>query len=120
MILILIYNKILQEVILMPFGEKLKELRKKNKLTQTELATILNLDQTTISAYEKNKILPTSETIAKVCEYFEVSSDYLLEIPTKFNKSSEILNDINKKLENNQDLVEDVLFILDRMLKHKK
>ena len=36
-------------------GQRLKEFRKSNEITQTELANILNTTQSTISAYESGK-----------------------------------------------------------------
>ena len=55
-----------------------KELRKEKKLTQSELATIIGIDQTTVSKWELNKALPDTATLIKLSEFFDVSIDYLL------------------------------------------
>ena len=60
------------------FGERLKELRIENKLTQTKLAQATGVNQTSISAYELRKMRPTDEVIIIFCKYFKVSSDFLL------------------------------------------
>jgi transcriptional regulator with XRE-family HTH domain len=41
-------------------------MRKQNKISQKELGKLLNLSDTTISAYELSKISPDFETIIKI------------------------------------------------------
>ena len=60
------------------FGDKLKELRQQNKMTQKEVAYKLGLVSGTISAYEQGKKYPSIEILIKICTLFNVSSDYLL------------------------------------------
>lgn len=67
-------------------GFKIKELRKKNKMTQQKLASILNVDTSLISKWEKGIAIPSNDLLIKLCNQFNVSSDYLLgrdEAPTK-------------------------------------
>lgn len=59
-------------------ADRLKELRKSKKLTQTELGKILGVGKTTISMYETNNSTPNDEIKMKISEYFNVSLDYLL------------------------------------------
>ncbi|HIE4788150.1 TPA: helix-turn-helix domain-containing protein [Clostridioides difficile] len=59
-------------------GEKLKQLRIKNNLKQHELAEILNVSQSTIGMYENDQRTPPAESIVKLAEYFNVTTDYLL------------------------------------------
>ncbi|MFP4462012.1 MAG: helix-turn-helix domain-containing protein [Thermotogota bacterium] len=47
------------------FSKKLKELRKKNKLSQKELADVLNVSPATVSRYEKDLISPTEDITKK-------------------------------------------------------
>ena len=61
-----------------------KELRKEKKLTQTELAKQLNIDQTTVSKWELDKALPDTATLIKLAEFFDVSTDYLLSRSTYY------------------------------------
>lgn len=44
---------------------KLLDLRKHNKLTQHEVAKILNITQPSYNAYEKNESQPNIETLKK-------------------------------------------------------
>ncbi len=60
------------------FGERLKELRIKFGLKQHELAEILNVSQSTIGMYENDQRTPPAESIVKLAEYFNVTTDYLL------------------------------------------
>lgn len=60
------------------FGERLKELRIKFGLKQHELAEILNVSQSTIGMYENDQRTPPIESIVKLAEYFNVTTDYLL------------------------------------------
>lgn len=60
-------------------GAKLKELRLEKNLTQIELAKIFNTSNATINRYEKNINEPDSETITKLADFFNVTTDYLLD-----------------------------------------
>lgn len=57
---------------------KLKELRKKNKVTLQKLADYLHTGTSTISQYETGKREPSFDTISKLASYFNVSVDYLI------------------------------------------
>ena len=57
---------------------RIKELRKAQKINQESLASILNVSRATISKYETRFIPLTDETISLLTDYFNVSSDYLL------------------------------------------
>ncbi len=62
----------------MEFKERLKSLRKENKLTQSALGNILNYGYTAISNYESGRNEPSIKDLKKIAEYFNVSIDYLL------------------------------------------
>ncbi len=53
-------------------------LRKKEKLSQSELAEKLNISQQSISSYENGKREPDNETLKKLADFFNVTTDYLL------------------------------------------
>lgn len=59
------------------FGERLRELRKKNKLTQEELGKILGVAKNTVSCWENETIKPTYDTVIELSKTFSVSTDYL-------------------------------------------
>lgn len=56
---------------------KIKELRKKAKLSQKELANKVNISNQAISFYENGKRLPKIETWQKLANFFGVSVSYL-------------------------------------------
>lgn len=60
------------------YGNRLKELRKEQNITQSNLAKILNVTQDSISLWEKNKRVPDTQYIVQLADYFNVSADYLL------------------------------------------
>lgn len=57
---------------------RLKQLREENNLSQLDLANKLNMSQQAISAYEKGAREPDIDTIKKISDLFNVSTDYLL------------------------------------------
>lgn len=62
----------------MNFNNRLKQLRQKHKLTQSELADILGLKPTAISNYESKRNEPSFDKLIALSKYFDVSCDYLL------------------------------------------
>ena len=57
---------------------KIRDLRTREGLKQTDLAKMLNCSNTAISNYETGFRDIDSETICKLCEIFGCSADYLL------------------------------------------
>lgn len=60
------------------FGEILAELRRDNNLTQKELANLLNISGSSISAYERGTRLPDISVLELFSDFFNVSTDYLI------------------------------------------
>ena len=59
------------------FPERLKELRKENRLSQSELANKVGLTHTAIGLWELNKRIPNLDAVIKLANFFKVSLDYL-------------------------------------------
>ncbi len=57
---------------------RLKELRKKNNISQIKLALDLDTNQNSISRYENMERQADYETLIRIADYFNVSLDYLL------------------------------------------
>lgn len=57
---------------------KLLELRKKQNLTQQDIAQMLNITQRTYSGYELGQTEPTIETLCKLADFYNTSIDYLV------------------------------------------
>ncbi len=53
----------------------LKILRKKNRITQKELAEALHISQTSVSKYERGESEPDLEMIIKMADFFGVTID---------------------------------------------
>lgn len=60
------------------FPERIRELRCKKGMTQTELGEIINVGADSISIYEKGKNYPEVRRLMILADFFEVSTDYLL------------------------------------------
>ncbi len=59
-------------------GERIRHLRKVNKLTQKEFASLINLSQGRLSELEQNKTKPSSDTLISICKNFKISINWLL------------------------------------------
>ncbi|WP_432408875.1 helix-turn-helix domain-containing protein [Wukongibacter sp. M2B1] len=62
----------------MKLGEKLKSLREKKGLSQTELGKIFSVSEAAIYFWESNKRPPTYQLLNKLANYFDVSPRFLL------------------------------------------
>lgn len=62
----------------MVFGDRLKNLRKGRNWTQSDLGKKLNVTKASISGYENDTRSPDKETLVKIANIFNVSTDYLL------------------------------------------
>ena len=75
----------------MEFGKLLAQLRKERGLLQKEVATHLNMTVATVSNYEKGVHLPDLNTLILLADFFDVSTDYLLQ-RTNYKASIDTLN----------------------------
>ena len=65
------------------FGLRLKTLRLQKDLTQNQLARKLDITRSSVSYYEKSAIYPSVEILIKICQYFDVSADFMLGLSDK-------------------------------------
>lgn len=70
-------------------GKKIKDLRNKYRLTQTELAVQIGVTKSTVAAYENDSRTPSYEVLIKLADVFKVSIDSLL------SNRSEAMLDVN-------------------------
>lgn len=75
----------------MEFGKLLATLRKEKGALQKEVATYLNVTVATVSNYEKGVHLPDLNTLTMLADFFDVSTDYLLQ-RTDYRASIDTLN----------------------------
>lgn len=81
-------------------GKRIAALRKREGLSQYELAERLNFSRGKLSNYEQGSRQPDYETLQQIANFFDVSTDYLLgrtddPTPKKEKNSEEILTDPN-------------------------
>ena len=80
-------------------GQKIRDLRKQKRLSQTELGKYIGLSQTTVNAWENGRAEPSSVYLSKLADYFNVTTDYLLGRPEKHEEDQEEL-DLEQALDN--------------------
>lgn len=61
------------------FSERLRTLRKQKKLSQTELGKLASLHYTHIGRFERGISRPGSDSLKRLADALDISSDYLLE-----------------------------------------
>lgn len=66
----------------MALAEKLYELRKKNHLSQEQLAEQLGVSRQAVSKWETGQSVPESDKILSISRYFGVSLDFLMKDET--------------------------------------
>ena len=78
----------------MKINEKLKQLRTNKKLSQNELAKILNVSLSSYQKYEreKNSVTPSLDVLNRISDYYNVTIDYLLGKETSENDVFNILS----------------------------
>ena len=59
-------------------AKNLIDLRKKNNLTQNELAMKLNYSDNTVSRWERGELVPSVETLQAISEFYDVPLEHLL------------------------------------------
>lgn len=71
----------------MSIGNKIKEYRELNKMTQKDIAEILEVEPGTISKYESGMIEPNIESLKRLAETFNITVDELINDEEKFDVS---------------------------------
>lgn len=85
----------------MKIGDKLKEARLKNNMTQEEVAEKIFVSRQSISNWENNKTYPDIGNVIALSDLYEISLDELLKGSDSFMKHLEESTDLvksNKKL----------------------
>lgn len=70
----------------MEFSEKIRFLRKKNKLSQAELGKKVGVTNRAVSKWENGEAMPTTDTLLSIATVFGVTLDFFLkndEVPEK-------------------------------------
>ena len=62
-------------------GDKIKKLRKSQSFTQSDVAKKLGITRSSVNAWEMGISVPSTQYVVELSKLFNVSSDYLLDIP---------------------------------------
>lgn len=60
------------------FAQKLTQARKDAGYSQRQMADFMNLSKSTIASYETGRTQPDIETLGKLADFYEVSTDWLI------------------------------------------
>ena len=94
------------------YNKRLEELRLKKQITKREAAKAFNVSESTYGKWELGQRKPDLEAIAKLAEYFEVSTDYLLgatDDPTPPAKEKDPLEGLKFALWGHCDVTDEML-----------
>ena len=91
-------------------GKFIAECRKKNKLTQMQLAEKLNITDRAISKWENGKTMPDSSIMLDLCNELKISVNELLSgemisMENKSEKQEQILLDMAKQVEQKNKII---------------
>lgn len=84
--------------------ERIRILRKNNKLTQQQIGQILNMSQTGYNQYETGKNDIPTNILIKLSEFYNISIDYLLNL-TDETKPYPRKKDYEHEIENKQNMI---------------
>ena len=88
-------------------GDRIRELRNSRSLSQVELAKLLHVSKHTISNWENNNVPPSIDTLIRIANFFDVSTDYLLEFNNERKLNVEGLSD--SQIAHIQAIIQDIL-----------
>ena len=81
----------------MELDEKIKDIRRKNNLSQEGFADLLGVSRQSVISWEKGKTLPQTDILLKICEVFHVNLEYFLDNTP--NEQVEILEEPKSTIE---------------------
>ena len=82
------------------FGRKIKEIRKKRKMTQAQLAELVNVDDKHISCIESGKNFPSADLIERFANVLNIEPKELFEF---------------YHLQDPDNLKKEILYMLDKL-----
>lgn len=90
-----------------PIATKLRKLRVKKNMSQSDVAKHLHLTRQAISAWENGKSEPDKEILMQLCDFYGTSMDELYEVKKESGISTEINHVSNEDLQktSNQNLL---------------
>lgn len=98
----------------MTLGERIKELRLQNGMSQQQLGDLTGCTRAAVSIWELDKQMVSVDNLLELCEIFDVNMDYLLGRTkiTKYTLSLSEMRLIEKYRGVDEDTRDDVLKLL--------
>lgn len=93
----------------MDIKNRIRDLREDLDLRQIDVSKATQIDQKTLSNYETGKTNPDSNSIIKLADFFQVTTDYLLGYTNNNLKNSK---DIVSKLTNIENDIKEIKKVL--------
>ena len=90
----------------MKLGDKIKKYREENRMTQRDIAEMLEVEPGTVSKYESGMLEPNIESIKRLSETFGITIDELLK--EAISRAKEIIEQKNPELENKEEVAKKV------------
>lgn len=105
-----------------PFGEYLREQRKKRGLSLRELENEVGISHNTLALYERKRAVPSVENGFKIAEYFGLPLEYFLKgqaVISEFRDGTlrDLFGEIDRLDDEDREIVKNYL---QRFLKNRK
>lgn len=84
---------------------KIKSLRVENKLSLRELAAKLNISYSSLGKYERGEQEPSFDTLKKLSEYFNVTTDFILGFSNVKNPKYAGINEETRLTDNSIEII---------------
>ena len=97
------------------FQERLKAARELRKWNQGELAEKASMPSSSIAHFESGSRKPSFDTLRRLANALEVTTDYLLgrvDVPTLSQAADPLFRDVSKLTGNDRELAKDFLKML--------
>ncbi len=87
-------------------GDKIREIRLAKKISQVELAKILDVTKQSVSNWENENIQPSIEMLSKIADAFNVSTDFLLSRDDR--RYLDVTGVSEKSIQNLQSIIDEI------------
>ncbi len=101
-------------------GEKIILLRKRDNLSQAELAKSIGASRTIIGNYERNTNTPSIEMMLKIAKTFDVLIDYIVGEGNLANFDKDVLKRIEDIENLDNDTKNKLFFLIDNVIQNYK
>ncbi len=87
-------------------GDKIREIRLARKISQVELAKILDVTKQSVSNWENENIQPSIEMLSKIADALNVSTDFLLSRDDR--RYLDVTGISEKSIQNLQSIIDEI------------